>query len=162
MRHRVGLRKLGRTTEHRLAMFKNMLSSLVEKERIKTTLHKAKELRRFADRLISTGKEDTLAARRQAFALLRNETLVRKVFTDLAPRFKDRNGGYTRIYKLGFRAGDSAPMAIIEYLFEAKPQAATKENSKKTKKAPSKKTAVKKEPKAKKEAGEKKEPKKAK
>ena len=161
MRHRVGLRKLGRTTEHRWAMFKNMLASLVDKERIQTTLHKAKELRRFADKIITTGKENTLAARREAFSLLRNKDLVRKVFNDLAPRFKDRNGGYTRIYKLGFRAGDSAPMALIEYLFETKPQAATKEDSKKTKKAP-KKPVSKKEPKAKKEASVKKETKKAK
>ncbi|HBF13606.1 MAG TPA: 50S ribosomal protein L17 [Deltaproteobacteria bacterium] len=116
MRHRVAGRKLGRTTEHRWAMFRNMAAAIVQHERIETTLHKAKEMRGFADHLITLGKKGTLAARRDAFNLVRSKDLVRKIFADLAPRFKDRAGGYTRVLKLGFRHGDSAPMAIIEYV----------------------------------------------
>lgn len=99
-----------------MAMFKNMVSSLVDKEKIETTLCKAKELRPFADGLITLGKKQSLAAKRGAYQMLGSHTLVQKVFSDLAPRFKERNGGYTRIFNLGFRLGDAAPMAIIEYI----------------------------------------------
>lgn len=116
MRHHVDNRKLGRTTAHRLAMFSNMLCSLVERDRIETTLPKAKELRRFADKLVTLGKRKTLHARRRAFQMVKNHGAVKKIFDDLASRFASRNGGYTRILKLGFRHGDSAPMAMIEYL----------------------------------------------
>lgn len=119
MRHQIGKRKLGRTTSHRQAMFRNMIASLVEHGRIKTTLPKAKELRTFADKMITLGKKDTLAARRQVFTFVRSKELVRKVFSDLAPRFAGRNGGYTRIIKAGTRQGDAAPVAYIEYLSEA-------------------------------------------
>lgn len=116
MRHQVAHRKLGRTTSHRWALFRNMVNSLVDKESIRTTLHKAKELRRFADRVITIGKKNHLAAKREAFNFLRSETIVKKIFDELAPRFKDRKGGYTRIIKLGYRPGDSAAMALIQYL----------------------------------------------
>jgi len=116
MRHHVDKRKLGRTSAHRKAMFANMLSSLILNDRIETTLPKAKELRRIADRIVTLGKQQTLHARRRAIALIRDKSAVRKVFDDLAKRFEARRGGYTRIYKLGYRHGDSAPMALIEYL----------------------------------------------
>jgi large subunit ribosomal protein L17 len=116
MRHHVDGRKLNMTSSHRKAMFANMASSLVIHDRIETTLPKAKELRRIADRLVTLGKRNTVHARRQAFALIKDRQAVVKIFGDLAGRFADRNGGYTRIYKLGCRHGDRAPMAIIEYL----------------------------------------------
>lgn len=111
-------KKLGRTTPHRLALFRNMVTSLVEKEKIETTLHKAKELVPLADRMITLGKKGDLWARRQAAQIIRKKDLVKKLFSELAPRFGGRNGGFTRILKLGYRLGDSAPMAIIEYLPE--------------------------------------------
>jgi large subunit ribosomal protein L17 len=114
MRHRSGLRKLNRTSSHRLAMFRNMAVSLLEHEAIKTTLPKAKELRRVVEPLINLAKEPTLANRRLAFSRLRDRDAVTKLFNDIGPRVKDRNGGYTRILKMGFRQGDNAPMAYME------------------------------------------------
>ena len=114
MRHHNGHRKLNRTSSHRKAMFANMAASLIVHEQINTTLPKAKELRRYADKMISLGKRGTLHARRQAFAFLRDEDVVSKLFSALSERYKDRSGGYTRVMKAGFRYGDNAPMAIIE------------------------------------------------
>jgi large subunit ribosomal protein L17 len=126
MRHLVDSRKLGRTTAHRLALFRNMLSSLILCDRIETTLPKAKELRRWADWMVTLGKEGTLASRRQAARFVQNNNALQKLFSNLADRFKARNGGYTRIMKLGNRHGDNAPMAIIEYLSAEIAPAATK------------------------------------
>ena len=114
MRHRSGLRKLNRTSSHRLAMLRNMTVSLLKHEAIKTTLPKAKELRRVAEPLITLGKTPTLANRRLAFDRLRDRDVVTKLFNDLGPRFKERPGGYLRILKFGLRQGDAAPMALIE------------------------------------------------
>ncbi|MDQ5878958.1 MAG: large subunit ribosomal protein [Pseudomonadota bacterium] len=116
MRHRLGLRKLNRTSSHRLAMFRNMSVSLLKHEAIKTTLPKAKELRRVVEPLITLGKKPTLANRRLAFDRLRDREIVGKLFDQLGPRFANRNGGYLRILKCGFRVGDNAPMAYIELL----------------------------------------------
>ena len=114
MRHRHGLRKLNRTSSHRLAMLRNMTNSLFTHEAIRTTLPKAKELRRVAEPLITLAKTPTLANRRLAFDRLRDRDVVTKLFNDLGPRFKARPGGYLRILKFGFRPGDAAPMALIE------------------------------------------------
>jgi large subunit ribosomal protein L17 len=114
MRHRKDSRRFGRTSSHRQAMFRNMVSSLVEHEVIKTTLPKAKELRRIAERLITLAKDDSVAKRRLAFARLRNKLTVKKLFDILGPRYKERPGGYTRIMKCGFRLNDAAPVAYIE------------------------------------------------
>jgi len=114
MRHGLGLRKLNRTSSHRLAMLRNMMNSLIEHEVIKTTLPKAKELRRVIEPMITLAKEATLANRRLAFDRLRDRDSVTKLFNDLGPRFKTRPGGYTRILKMGFRVGDNAPMALVE------------------------------------------------
>lgn len=114
MRHGHGLRKLNRTTSHRLAMLRNMSNSLLRHERIKTTLPKAKELRRVVEPLITLAKEATVANRRLAFNRLRDREIVVKLFDELGPRYKTRNGGYTRILKFGFRVGDNAPMALME------------------------------------------------
>ncbi len=116
MRHRNSGRKLNRTSAHRAAMFRNMTSSLVEHELIKTTLAKAKELRRVAEPLITLSKEDSVANRRLAFSRLRSKSSVGKLFSELGPRYKDRPGGYSRILKCGFRPGDSAPMAYVELI----------------------------------------------
>ena len=116
MRHGHGLRKLNRTSEHRLAMLRNMMNSLIEHEVIKTTLPKAKELRRVIEPMITLAKEATVANRRLAFDRLRDRDSVVKLFNDLGPRFKTRPGGYTRILKMGFRVGDNAPMALVELL----------------------------------------------
>lgn len=116
MRHRKSGRKLNRNSPHRKAMFRNMTSSLVEHELIKTTLPKAKELRRVAEPLITLAKNDTVANRRQAFARLRNKEAVAKLFDELGPRFQDRPGGYLRVLKCGLRPGDSAPMAYVELI----------------------------------------------
>jgi len=116
MRHRLGNRKLNRTSSHRLAMFRNMANSLLRHEVIKTTLPKAKELRRVAEPLITLGKTPTLANRRLAFDRLRDREMVVKLFDELGPRFQKRNGGYLRILKCGFRQGDNAPMAYVELL----------------------------------------------
>ena len=114
MRHRHSGRQLNRNSSHRKAMFRNMTSSLVEHELIKTTLPKAKELRRYAEPLITLAKEDSVANRRLAFARLRNRDAVTKLFNELGPRYNERPGGYTRILKCGPRAGDKAPMAYVQ------------------------------------------------
>lgn len=114
MRHRLSGRKLNRTSSHRKAMFNNMAASLITHEQIKTTLPKAKDLRRVADRLITLGKRGDLHARRQALAILQDKEVVTKLFDTLADRYKERKGGYTRVLKAGFRYGDAAPMAVIE------------------------------------------------
>ena len=114
MRHRSGLRKLNRTSSHRLAMLRNMTVSLLKHEAIKTTLPKAKELRRVAEPIITLAKNPTLANKRLAFDRLRDREMVVKLFDELGPRYKARNGGYLRILKMGFRQGDNAPMAYVE------------------------------------------------
>jgi large subunit ribosomal protein L17 len=119
MRHRKSGRHLNRTSSHREAMFKNMTSSLIEHELITTTLPKAKELRRVAEPLITLAKQDSVANRRLAFARLRSIDAVKKLFAELGPRFKERPGGYIRVLKAGFRAGDNAPMAIVELVDKA-------------------------------------------
>ncbi len=116
MRHGHGLRKLNRTSEHRQAMLRNMMNSLIEHEAIKTTVPKAKELRRVVEPMITLAKEATVANRRLAFDRLRDRDSVVKLFNDLGPRFKSRPGGYTRILKMGFRVGDNAPMALVEFV----------------------------------------------
>lgn len=116
MRHRLGLRKLNRTSSHRLAMLRNMTVSLLRHEAIKTTLPKAKELRRVAEPMITLGKKPSLANRRLAFDRLRDREIVVKLFDVLGPRYATRNGGYLRILKCGFRNGDNAPMAFVELL----------------------------------------------
>lgn len=128
MRHRKSGRKFNRTSAHRQAMFKNMAASLVEHELIRTTLPKAKELRRVAEPLITLAKNDSVANRRLAFARLRDPAAVKKLFEDIGPRFKERPGGYTRILKSGFRAGDAAPMAYIELVDRARPEAESDED----------------------------------
>ncbi len=114
MRHRLSNRKLNRTSSHRLAMFRNMAGSLLRHETIKTTLPKAKELRRVVEPLITLGKNPSLANRRLAFARLRDREIVVKLFNELGPRYQSRCGGYLRILKFGFRDGDNAPMALVE------------------------------------------------
>ncbi|MEI6769057.1 MAG: 50S ribosomal protein L17 [Betaproteobacteria bacterium] len=114
MRHGHGLRKLNRTSEHRLAMLRNMMNSLLEHEVIKTTLPKAKELRRVVEPMITLAKAPSLANRRLAFNRLRNRDNVVKLFAELGPRYQTRPGGYTRILKMGYRVGDNAPMALVE------------------------------------------------
>jgi large subunit ribosomal protein L17 len=114
MRHRKSGRHLGRTSSHRQAMFRNMAVSLFEHEVIKTTLPKAKELRRVAEPLITLSKEDSVANRRLAFSRTRSKSIVGKLFTELGPRYSERPGGYLRILKAGFRSGDNAPMAYVE------------------------------------------------
>jgi large subunit ribosomal protein L17 len=116
MRHHNGLRKLNRTSSHRLAMFRNMTNSLLRYEVIKTTLPKAKELRRLVEPMITLGKKPSLANRRLAFNRLRDRDIVGKLFAELGPRYQTRNGGYLRILKFGFRKGDNAPMALVELL----------------------------------------------
>jgi large subunit ribosomal protein L17 len=114
MRHRKSGRKLNRNSSHRKAMYRNMAVSLLQHELIKTTLLKAKELRRVAEPIITLAKEDTVAKRRRAFDELRNKAILNKLFTELGPRFKNRPGGYLRIIKCGFRPSDKAPMALVE------------------------------------------------
>jgi len=121
MRHRHGLRKLNRTSSHRLAMLRNMTVSLLKHEAIKTTLPKAKELRRVAEPIITLGKNATLANKRLAFDRLRDREIVVKLFEELGPRYKSRNGGYLRILKFGFRVGDNAPMALVELVDRPEP-----------------------------------------
>jgi large subunit ribosomal protein L17 len=121
MRHRSGLRKLNRTSSHRLAMLRNMTVSLLKHEAIKTTLPKAKELRRVAEPIITLGKSATLANKRLAFDRLRDRDMVVKLFDELGPRYKARNGGYLRILKMGFRQGDNAPMAFVELVDRPEP-----------------------------------------
>ena len=114
MRHRLRLRKLNRTSAHRLAMLRNMMCSLIKHEAIKTTLPKAKELRRVVEPMITLAKDPTPANKRLAFNRLRDREVVVKLFNEIGPRFANRNGGYTRILKMGFRVGDNAPMAYME------------------------------------------------
>ncbi|KTD75467.1 50S ribosomal protein L17 [Legionella waltersii] len=116
MRHRNSGRSFSRTSSHRKAMFSNMCCSLIEHELIKTTLPKAKDLRRYIEPLITVGKTDSVASRRRAFNILRSKSAVGKLFSDLGPRFASRQGGYLRIIKCGYREGDNAPMAIIELM----------------------------------------------
>jgi large subunit ribosomal protein L17 len=115
MRHLNQGRKLGRTSAHRKALFRNLVLSLVKHQRIKTTDAKAKELRRYADRMVTLGKRGDLAARRLAFDFMQSHDAVKRLFDEIAPRFKERNGGYTRVVKFGFRRGDAAPLSIIEF-----------------------------------------------
>ncbi len=139
MRHRVAGKKLGRTTAHRMMMLRNMVTSLLDKERIRTTLERAKAVRPVAERMITLGKRETLHARRQALAFVKDPAVVSKLFDTIAPRFSQRPGGYTRIVRLGFRDGDGAQMAIIELIgSEFKP---AKKESKGAKKS-SKETAA--------------------
>jgi len=135
MRHRRTGRKLGRTSSHRKAMFRNMVTDFLDKERIITTVAKAKELRPFAEKMITLGKRDNLHSRRRALSIIRRKSVVHKLFDSLAPRYADRNGGFTRIIRLGFRQGDSAEIAIIELV----DREGEKDTPKKSKKAPSKK-----------------------
>ena len=127
MRHRVRGRKLNRTSSHRKAMFANMAVALIKHEQIKTTLPKAKDLRRVVERLITLGKRGDLHARRQALSILQDTGLTEKLFSTLATRYADRNGGYTRVVKAGLRYGDAAPMAIIE-LVDRDPEAKGKDS----------------------------------
>jgi len=145
MRHRVAGRKFSRHTQHRELMFRNMLVSLLEHERIKTTLAKGKELRSWADRIITLGKRGTLHARRRAFALLRDKGIVKKLFDEIAPKFKDRAGGYTRVYKLGWRQGDAAPLSLVELVSFAHPEEKKKSTITKAKEVLEKVTPKKKE-----------------
>lgn len=121
MRHGNGLRKLNRTSAHRQAMLRNMTNSLLQHEAIKTTLPKAKELRRVVEPMITLAKVDSVANRRLAFNRLRDRAIVSKLFAEIGPRFKSRPGGYTRILKMGFRVGDNAPMAYVELVERAAP-----------------------------------------
>ncbi len=128
MRHRHGLRKLNRTSSHRKAMFRNMANSLVEHGVIKTTLPKAKELRRVVEPIITLGRTPSLSNKRLAFSRLRNRKSVVKLFSVLGPRYSQRNGGYTRILKNGFRQGDNAPMALMELVDREKSQDSGKDS----------------------------------
>ena len=121
MRHRHGLRKLNRTSSHRLAMLRNMCNSLITHEAIKTTLPKAKELRMAVEPLVTLAKEPTVANKRLAFNRTRDRDVVTKLFGELGPRYKARPGGYTRILKMGFRVGDNAPMAFVEFVDRPEP-----------------------------------------
>lgn len=158
MRHGMVNRKLGRTSSHRNALFRNQLSSLIDKERIITTLPKAKELRPQVERLITIGRTDNVHNRRQVFRIVADETLVAKVFDTLGPRFADRPGGYTRIIKIGPRRGDNAETAIIEFIgyepkTEEKPEQTPKKGGKKAapkSEEPAEETAAEETPKKKK------------
>lgn len=155
MRHRVGGRKLGRTTSHKDAMLRNMVTSFLKFEKIETTDAKAKELRRVAEKMITLAKRGDLHARRQAAAVIRDKDVVKKLFDEIGARFTDRQGGYTRIVKTRFRAGDNATMAIIELMARPAAEKKDKKGSKAKKEPKAKKEAkpkAEKEPKAKKEA----------
>ena len=129
MRHRHGLRKLNRTSEHRQAMLRNMCNSLLTHEAIKTTVPKAKELRRVIEPMLTLGKEPSLSNKRLAFDRLRNRDNVAKLFDELGPRYQARPGGYTRILKMGFRVGDNAPMALVELVDRPEPTEAGEEGA---------------------------------
>lgn len=131
MRHAVAYRKLGRNPGHRKALLRNMMNALVKSERIETTVAKAKEVRRLADRLITLGKKDTTHARRRAFSMLSDKKSTEKIFASLASRFANREGGYTRIVRTGYRGGDGAEMAILEYLPAEDKKGKTKKGKKK-------------------------------
>lgn len=135
MRHQKAGRKLGRETSHRLAMFRNMVTSLLEHERIETTEQKAKEVKRLADKMVTLGKRGDLHARRQAMQIIRTETVGKKLFDEIAPRFKDRAGGYTRIIKIGRRLGDNALVVLLELVVQGAPKPESKEKEKKPAKA---------------------------
>src|ERR1700730_14779237 len=134
MRHLNQGRKLNRTSSHRKALFRNLVLALVQHERIRTTDAKAKELRRYADRMVTLGKRGDVAARRLAFAFIQSRDAVRKLFTEIAPRFKERNGGYTRVVKFGVRRGDAAPLSIIEFTDFSEKAEARKPRKKRTQK----------------------------
>ncbi len=134
MRHRKSGRKLGRSSAHRKAMLRNLVTSLLELERVRTTDSKAKEVRRLTDRMITLGKRGDLHARRQALSVVRSKEVTAKLFDDLAERFRERPGGYTRVMKLGHRVGDAAPLSIIE-LVEAAPAVEESTSKKKKKKS---------------------------
>ena len=131
MRHKLGLRKLNRTSAHRLAMLRNMMNSLLRHEAIKTTLPKAKELRRVVEPMITLAKEPTVANKRLAFNRLRDREMVVKLFNEIGPMFKDRKGGYTRILKMGYRVGDNAPLAYVELVQKTTDAAPAKEEAQK-------------------------------
>ena len=139
MRHAKGLRKLSRNASHRRALLRNMATSLIRLERFETTVQKAKELRPVVEKLITSGKEDTLSSRRHAYSYLLDKAVVHKLFADVGPRFKARKGGYTRIVRTRLRHGDSAEMAVIEFVDKATVTAATSKSSSK----PAKSSAVK-------------------
>ena len=134
MRHKLGLRKLNRTSAHRLAMLRNMMNSLLRHEAIKTTLPKAKELRRVVEPMITLAKEPTVANKRLAFNRLRDREIVVKLFNEIGPMFKDRKGGYTRILKMGYRVGDNAPLAYVELVQKTTDAAPAKEEAQKAEK----------------------------
>lgn len=131
MHHKLGLRKLNRTSAHRLAMLRNMMNSLLRHEAIKTTLPKAKELRRVVEPMITLAKEPTVANKRLAFNRLRDREIVVKLFNEIGPMFKDRKGGYTRILKMGYRVGDNAPLAYVELVQKTTDAAPAKEEAQK-------------------------------
>ena len=131
MRHKLGLRKLNRTSAHRLAMLRTMMNSLLRHEAIKTTLPKAKELRRVVEPMITLAKEPTVANKRLAFNRLRDREIVVKLFNEIGPMFKDRKGGYTRILKMGYRVGDNAPLAYVELVQKTTDAAPAKEEAQK-------------------------------
>ena len=131
MRHKLGLRKLNRTSAHRLAMLRNMMNSLLRHEAIKTTLPKAKELRRVVEPMITLAKEPTVANKRLAFNRLRDREIVVKLFNEIGPMFKDRKGGYTRILKMGYRVDDNAPLAYVELVQKTTDAAPAKEEAQK-------------------------------
>lgn len=131
MRHKLGLRKLNRTSAHRLAMLRNMMNSLLRHEAIKTTLPKAKELRRVVEPMITLAKEPTVANKRLAFNRLRDREIVVKLFNEIGPMFKDCKGGYTRILKMGYRVGDNAPLAYVELVQKTTDAAPAKEEAQK-------------------------------
>ncbi len=129
MRHKLGLRKLNRTSAHRLAMLRNMMNSLLRHEAIKTTMPKAKEIRRVVEPMITLAKEPTVANKRLAFNRLRDREIVVKLFNEIGPMFKDRKGGYTRILKMGYRVGDNAPLAYVELVQKTTDAAPAKEEA---------------------------------
>lgn len=134
MRHRRKGRKLGRTASHRKAMLRNLVTEFLDKERIVTTISKAKEARPVAEKMITLGKRENLHARRRALSFIRRKSVVYKLFDDIAPRFSERNGGYTRILRLGFRRGDQAEMALLELVgSEFEPVALDKKSKKRAK-----------------------------
>lgn len=146
MMHRIAGRKLGRTTAHREAMLANLAASLLKHGRVETTLPKAKEVRHIAERVVTLGKRGTVAARRRAMSMIRDRQAVTRAFAELAQRFTARNGGYTRILKLGHRHGDAAPMAVIEYVdnpVKAAPEGEKASRKAAPKKAPARKPSVK-------------------
>lgn len=148
MRHGVGGRKLGRTTSHRAAMLRNMVTSFLKYEKIETTDAKAKELRRVAEKMITLAKLGGLHARRQAAAVIRDKDVVKKLFDEIGARFADRRGGYTRIVKTGFRAGDKAPMAVIDLLTKSAAEKKEKKEKATRKEGKAKKAKTSKTPKA--------------